>query len=91
MDWLADRRAAGQRHADARRGHAALGRHLLAAPRPLSVYGARYLATHLILSGSEPALLDKALLDTTYLEQACRTGEGRGRGGGLGLGLRNGG
>ena len=55
-----DRRTAGSFFADARRGHLSLGRHLLAA-RPISVYGARYLAAHLIRAGSEPAALDKAL------------------------------
>ncbi|PNH10167.1 hypothetical protein TSOC_003134, partial [Tetrabaena socialis] len=61
IEWLQDRRAtSGQHHADPRRGHATLGRYLLSA-RPLSVYGARYLVTHLIRSGSEPALLESAL------------------------------
>ncbi|GIM11101.1 hypothetical protein Vretimale_14612, partial [Volvox reticuliferus] len=74
IDWLEDRAAAGPHYADARRGHSLLGKHLLTA-RPLGVYGARYLVTHLIKAGSEPALLDAALQDLAYLEAACRTGD----------------
>ncbi|KAG2487965.1 hypothetical protein HYH03_013405 [Edaphochlamys debaryana] len=74
IEWLQDRRAAGPRFADARVGHSLLGKHLLAA-RPVSVYGARYLVTHLIKAGSDTALLDKALQDLSYLEAACRQGD----------------
>ncbi|KAG2433437.1 hypothetical protein HXX76_008494 [Chlamydomonas incerta] len=74
IEWLQDRRAAGSFFADARRGHLALGRHLLAA-RPISVYGARYLAAHLIRAGSEPGALDTALQDLSYLEAAVRQGD----------------
>ncbi|PNW74724.1 hypothetical protein CHLRE_12g512750v5 [Chlamydomonas reinhardtii] len=74
-DWLMDKEASGPYYADARVGHATLGRYLFHAAHPRPAYGAKYLVTHLLAAGAKlKELLDQAITDMDHLEACCRVG-----------------
>ncbi|KAG2452564.1 hypothetical protein HYH02_002801 [Chlamydomonas schloesseri] len=74
-DWLMNKEASGPFYADARVGHATLGRYLFHAAHPRPAYGAKYLVSHLLAAGAKlKEVLDQAVTDMDHLEACCRVG-----------------